>query len=311
MVSAPDLALELETLAVRARYDKEAWGEVRTRLEQLEGQHAAQWGSGGAIAEALGAAYGELGDVERAVHWYGRAAAAEDGAASFRAVEQLANLRARRGARMKEAAQGRREILAAIAQLERLLEIDATSERASLLGSAYKRLAIREREGKGRAEAWLKAIAAMAKSYRQAEDLARANNADNLFYPAVNRMIAELTLNAGRVDWRGFDAADLTAVRQSLQKKAATDPDFWSVVGLVELRIYEAMASGSLAASVEGIVRDLTNVKARAHAPTLWGSLRDQAVFALLPLTTGRTLSKAERSAALRLVALLEEFAKT
>ena len=115
----------------------------------------------------------------------------------------------------------------------------------------------------------------------------------------------------GRADWRGFDAADLTAVRQSLQKKAATDPDFWSVVGLVELRIYEALANGSLAASVEGIVRDLTNVKARAHAPTLWGSLRDQAVFALLPLTTGRTLSKAERSAALRLVALLEEFAKT
>jgi hypothetical protein len=95
-----------------------------------------------------------------------------------------------------------------------------------------------------------------------------------------------------------------------LQTKAATDPDFWSVVGSVELRIYEALANGSLAASVEGIVRDLTNVKARANAPTLWESPRDQAVFALSPLTTGRTLSKAERDAALRLLDLLEEFAK-
>jgi tetratricopeptide (TPR) repeat protein len=310
VLSAPDLALELETLAVRARYDKEARSEVRTRLEQLDGQHAARWGSGGAVAQAMGAAYSELGDPERAIYWYSRASQAEDGAASFRAAEQLANLRARRGARMKDAAEGRREIQAAIAQLERLLAIDATIERASLLGSAYKRLAIREGGGKGRNQAWQKAIAAMAKSYGQAEVRARETNADNLFYPTVNRMIAELMLNAGRAGYQGFDAADLAAARQSLQKKANTDPDFWSVVGLTELRIYDALANGSLAASVEGIVRDLTNVKARANAPTLWESPRDQAVFALSPLTTGRTLSKAERDAALRLLDLLEEFAK-
>jgi hypothetical protein len=210
---------------------------------------------------------------------------------------------------MNNAAQGRREILAAVAQLQRLLAIEATVERASLLGSAHKRLAMLEAKVKGRNQNWKKAIAAMFKYYRQAEDLARANNADNLFYPATNRMVAELMLNAG-AHWRGFDAADVTAARQSLQNKATADPDFWSVVGLTELRIYEALAARTLAASVTGIVHDLSDVKARAHAPSLWESLRDQAVFALAPLTTGRTLSKAKRGAALRLIDLLEEFAK-
>jgi hypothetical protein len=310
VVSAPDLALQLETLTMRARFDEKARPAARARLEQLEAQHAANWGGRGEVAQALAAAYGELGDPERAIRWYGRAAAAEDGAASLRAVEQLANLRARRGAKMKNAAQGRREILAAIGELQFLLAINATVERASLLGSAYKRLAILESGEKGRRQDWKKAIAAMSGYYRQAEELARANNADNLFYPAVNRMVGELILNAG-TRWRGFDATDMTAARQSLQRKATADPDFWSVVGLAELRIYEALAARNLAASVAGIVQDLRDVKARAHAPSLWESLRDQAVFALSPLTEGRALSQGERAAALKLIKLLEEFAKT
>ena len=69
VVSPPDLTLELETLVAQARYDKEARNAVRTRLEQLDGQHAASWGNRRAVAQGLGAGYSELGDAERANHW--------------------------------------------------------------------------------------------------------------------------------------------------------------------------------------------------------------------------------------------------
>ena len=155
------------------------------------------------------------------------------------------------------------EILAAIAQLQRLLTIQATAERASLLGSAYKRLAIREAGSERRTEAWRKAVDAVKKSYSHAVEILEAANADNLFYPTFNRMIAGLLFNLGKAGGGGLPAADLSVVHKSLQEKARTNADFWSVVGATEVRIYEALANRSLAASVEGLVLDLTNVKAR------------------------------------------------
>ena len=307
-VSPSDLALELDSLAVRVRYEETARDAVRARLEQLEGEHSAEWGNRGAVGQGFGAAYGELRDFDRAIEWYGRAIKTEDGAASLRASEQLANFRARRGANMQDLVEGRREILTAIALLERLLAIDATSERASLLGSAYKSLAALEgkKKGVGAARARQKALAVAAKAYGQGEALARANKLDNLYYPAMNRMVVQLMLNTGS-DRRGFDPADVAAARQSLDK---ADPDFWSVVGRIELRMYVAVAAGTLAASVDGIVRDLTSVKARAPAPSLWDSVRKQAELVLRPILAGRGPS-AERAAANRLLQLLETFAKT
>jgi tetratricopeptide (TPR) repeat protein len=308
VVSPADLELELATLAVRSKYGTKAQNEVRTRLEQLQATYAGPWGSLGAIAQAFGEAYSELGELEDAIRWYSRAVSAEDGSASLRASEQLGNLRARRGGRIESKAEARREILTAIRQLERLLAIDATSERASLVGSAFKRLVTLEAKS-GRTAASREAIGEMAKYYRQAEDLARRNNSDNLFYPAANRMSAELVLNVGRPNWPGFDAGDIAAVRQSLQRKAAADPDFWSVVGLTELRIYEMLADRKLAKALDSILNDLADVKARANAPRKWASVRDQAEFTLSPYIGARELPAPEREAARKLLKQLQDYA--
>jgi len=53
------------------------------------------------------------------------------------------------------------------------------------------------------------------------------------------------------------------------------------VVGLTELGIYEALAVRTLAKSLDGIIRDLADVKLRANAPRMWASVRDQAEFTL------------------------------
>src|SRR5262249_5352497 len=159
--------------------------QVRARLEQLEAKHADPWGAGGAVAGAFGDAYGELGDFDNAIRWYRRAVAAEDGGASMHALEQLGNLRARRGRNAGGAAERQSEIETAIDLLQRVVAIEPTSERASLLGSAYKRLAMLEPERR-RGRRFRSAIVAMAKHYRQAEELARSGNADNLFYAMQN-----------------------------------------------------------------------------------------------------------------------------
>src|SRR5262249_2692091 len=124
-----------------------------------------------------------------------------------------------------------------------------------------------------------------------------------------NRMSAELILRVGERHWAGFDAADVAAVRQSLQKKASEDPDFWSVVGLIELRIYEALAQRHLATVLGGILAELQDLKTRVSAPHLWASGHAQARFTLQPYIGAARLAEAEREAAGQLLAQLQDHA--
>jgi len=134
--------------------------------------------------------------------------------------------------------------------------------------------------------------------YREAENIARAANADNLFYPAMNRMSIELRLRAGSPQAaQGFDAADVSAVRQSLQKKNVEDPDFWSAVGSVELTIYEALAQGRLAPALAVILADLDDVKRRVTSRLSWDSVTYQARLTLNAYLAASGLSIAERAA--------------
>lgn len=304
VVSPAGLDLELQRLTVEYRYGDIGRDHAQARIEQLEAAYGGLWGTRGAIAEAFGVGYGELGELDNAIRWYSRAVSAEDGGASLRASEQLGNLRARRGETMQDAAQGRDEIRAAIQQLERVVAIAPTSEREGLLGSAFKRLAMLE--GQSRQRAARSAMAQMAAHYHQAEELALKNNADNLYYPAMNRMSAELILNFSQPNWPGFAAADVAAVRQSLQKKVMEDADFWSVVGLTELHIYEALAQRQLAKALGDILAELQDLKARVSAPHLWDSVFAQARFTLQPYIGASRIPAAEHEAANKLLAQLQ-----
>ncbi len=138
-------------------------------------------------------------------------------------------------------AQARSEIRAALATLEGLTQLQPSIERQNLCGSAWKRLALVEAIAKRPNEERI-AISNMKASYARAEALARATNFAALFYPALNRMAAELIVDAGKPGWTKFDSATLDDVRESLTLRARDDPDFWSFIGMIELRTYQAMA---------------------------------------------------------------------
>ena len=320
ITSPPALALALETLAVRSATQGAGAASQLEKVRYLESRFEVEWGGMGAVAEAFGLAFSAADDVERAMHWYRRALAANDASASVKASEQLANLRARLAwDRVKRAqragkpraeldrlmTQGRKDIRAALDMLGALVAIAPTVERESLLGSAHKRLALIEAVA-GRAQPEAAAIATMAEHYRRAEALARKTRHAELFYPALNRMAAELITHAGDASWAGFDPQDSALVRDSLERKRREDPDFWSVIGLPELGIYEALASKTLASQLPVVLAACEDLHDRAGTTGMWATVADQADWVLKRFTAG---ASAEARAAKELLKVLRGYA--
>ncbi|MGL6110481.1 MAG: tetratricopeptide repeat-containing protein, partial [Rubrivivax sp.] len=292
------LALLLENEALEARHADDRSEGARRRRQQrvraLQARYQAQWGGIGAVAEAFALAYADGGELDAAVDWYGRAVQAADGSASMRAAEQWANLMARRGAARADVAQARQEIQTAIAHLQQLIALHPTVERLNLVASAWKRLAM---IGQGNAER--EALQQMVAHYAQAEAMALAEGSDAVFYPVMNGLAGALRLAAlsGRGDI-GLEATRVATARQSLQAKVTNAPDFWSVVGLVELQWLEAVAQQRLAKVRESVAGGFADLAQRAPAPHMWKSVRDQALFVLQPYAKAAGGTEAAAAAA-------------
>ena len=337
-VSSPlALTLALETVAVEARAVRgaddaeraERRDVQRQRLAYLQGRFADLWGGMGAVAEAYALAWSELGDTQPAIDWYRRAVDANDGSASQQAAEQWANLRVRAAegrvtaalARAREdgtlaapetaalthlRSQARSEIGAALRSIEHLLALSPTMTRHSLAGSANKRLAMIESDA-GRERAALTAIAAMKRHFAAAQTRSRETGSPDLHHPGLNRLAAELASDAALAGWNGFDASDVDAVRRSLDARSRTDPDFWSVVGLTELRLYEAVAGRRLALEAASIAADWRALHGRISAPRNWRSVHDTIRFVLERYL--RRAPAAEQRACRHVLELLLSFA--
>ncbi len=317
------LALALETLAVQSATQGAAPESQREKIRYLEARFDSDWGSMGAVAEAYGVAWAAARDIDRALHWYRRAVAANDASASVKANEQLANLGARQAwSRLQSAVadgarpatvkalveQGRVELTQAVRLLDALVDLAPTVERESLLGSAWKRLARLEAmaaAGQSTA-ATAQAIERMADHYRRAEALALQAGESDLFYPALNLVAAELLVRASDQRWAGFEAERIQRVRQSLERKRREDPDFWSVVGLPELSVYEALAGHTLAQQLPAVLTSFEDMYQRAGTPWMWASVADQLAFVVEHL---RGMSRADQQAASELLDVLRRYA--
>jgi tetratricopeptide (TPR) repeat protein len=285
------LILALDTIAVETEFQGRTPERQVQRLTYLESAFA-RYGDRGDVAQAFGNAWAKLERFEEAVVWYERARTAEDGSASLVAIEQLANAtvlaawnRVSSSEKQTETAlaTARSEINVAIRLLGTLLALAPSLERETVYGSAYKRLALVE-EASGRRADEQEAIAEMWKHYSAAEALAR-NTASTLggappppFYPAMNRIAAQLALADDTKRSQAMDQATIHAIRASL---SSVPPDFWSVVGQTELDMYVAVADGVLAREVDHLLADFRKHHERVASPRRWGSVLDNATFVL------------------------------
>jgi hypothetical protein len=338
-ISSPaDLVVALETLAVQSEFQKAPRGPQGQKIRYLEVHFGDRWKRNGAVAQAFGKAYAAVKETAEAVRWYKYALAANDGGASIKAAEQLGNLRVRLAAETVEkekalhpAAENagqipealvaaiesaRKEIDAARELLESLARgVQTSIERQSLCGSAWKRTALIERIAR-QPEKESAAIQRMHECYLQAESLARENNDPDFFYPAMNRMAAEIIINAGKTGWAGFQPEAFAEVRKNLDAKTQSDPDFWSTAGLVELDFYEALArrdyatdrSGKLAAEFPKLKQGYEDLYARVSSMGMWSSVYDQARF-VLEKYAENVPAQEEKDAANNLLDLLKQMA--
>jgi tetratricopeptide (TPR) repeat protein len=313
------LLLALNAIAVETKYRGRKQNEQRDKVKALEARFAEVWSANGALAEGFAIAYAGVGETDKAIEWYDRALAANDGTAPIRSAEQVSNLRIRRAWRaVMQARQdkkkkrtalsdARKAITKAMSTLDATITLQPTVERLSLYGSAYKRLALLEAEAGRRKEEKL-AIEQMTEQYRLAAELGEQSHSPDYFYPAMNYLVGDLVLNAGDAKWKGPAPGFIERVRKSLEARCNTDLDFWSMVGLIELTVYEAVAARRLAAALPGVVEQYEALNGRIDSKWMWGSVHDTAAFALNRYRA-RVKSKAEQKAVDDLLERLSQLA--
>jgi hypothetical protein len=251
---------------IAARLKTQSQGSGQEEIDRLDGivvaLEARKWLGTGAVAAALGRAYGEAGLLDRAVEYYSSALGSEDGAITLKDVEQCANLMgrlavqqwSRNGSSPEVTSQSTETIARAIHILKDLLGGLSTalggsagerftSERLALLGSAYKRLAWVDRDGRAAA------LLGMARYYRLAADRARARGLGTA-YPLLNVRWAELAMRwqgvAGAGEVLADLAGDLAAVREELAQETSEGPRFWQDSLRVDCELLETVHAGPL-----------------------------------------------------------------
>jgi hypothetical protein len=284
VLSLSDLVRALETLRIQSQFQGAAPPTQRDKIRYLADttrRSAEHWLHSGQVAEAFARAALAADDPVGAAQWFEVALAAEDATASLKAAEDYWNLRSRLAAeRFADgnigADEARAQITLAINSLQRLIALDQTAEREDLCGSAYKRLALVEAAAH-RPDAETAAIAEMEAHYAAAQ--ARSTR-EARFYPALNRLAAQLALHAGTSAMTALDPAIVLAVEGSLEA-TRDDRDFFSASAGIELRIYQAVATGTLAAIVDGTIAEFATLHDRVRTTHWWKSVKDTAEFVL------------------------------
>jgi hypothetical protein len=259
--------------------------------------------------------------------WFERAVQATDGTASFQAAEQLLNLRARgaydglqalldeagvplsamtaetSGPLRAQAASAIAVIEGVIESLGRLSAVAETAERASLCGSACKRLAqmhqlIGDTE---QAAAW---SGRMHAHYQRGWALAQDDPQTDAFYPAMNVLAAAV---ASGQDW---DPVLADQVRQLVRAHHLAGPNFWNAIAPVEIAIWEAVAVARVAQQGAALQESLADLHDRLSAPSMWNSVLDQTRFVVTARHQRVRVSPAEQAAIDALLVILATYGR-
>jgi hypothetical protein len=236
----------------------------------------------------------------------------------MKAAEQYGNLAARHAYERvrpggkhvpstKDLEQARSLAHGALLQLRAVASTRPTPETLSLVGSACKRLVMIEQMMAGEAPRAAVAthLAEMLQSYEHAARLARDGDAKDWFYPAQNVLAAEVRqrlLDAKAPEPRPGLRKE---IEHQLRKGLDKDRVGWSRLGLIELKLHDALLADS-ATGLEAVMRSHAELYKTLPAPRVWATVADQVDF----LTGGPAAARGKGSAMSKLVALARSFAE-
>jgi hypothetical protein len=247
-VSDSELSIWLQGVVARARQQDGAGDRLVAALAARESQTPAAWWRSAEVCSVAAQAFAELGQFERAIHYYERVLKAERASAPIFALEQLANCKTRWAGRLLAADRSTSTKASALLDdaeriLRHLLDLGPTSERWALLGGLMKRRAI---AGAGDAKVRRRALEQMSEAYRSAYDLSRVDGPGDVF-PLGNQIAADIVLSwsANGASKRGGQRAGVGALLKELGAMAdglsSSKTDFFSLAAGADRILLEAL----------------------------------------------------------------------
>jgi CHAT domain-containing protein/pimeloyl-ACP methyl ester carboxylesterase len=228
---------------------------LQKKLDELKGTCAVEWLKQGNVQERFGKVYGDHGLFHEAIAHYKQAAGSEDleNPATFRGIEQWINLEARLGRKNKDKA----GIGQAIERGRQVLKIAETSERLSIMGSAYKRLAELDEEP----SEMTAHLAEAAKYYRKAaEKQEQEPLADP--YPIVNWLALEALLGTSKVPYESWLSKAEILARQRFQ----TTRKAWDLFSVADIEVLRAIRNNTVSEERSRLVDTYRKVFAESAA---------------------------------------------
>jgi CHAT domain-containing protein/pimeloyl-ACP methyl ester carboxylesterase/tetratricopeptide (TPR) repeat protein len=278
---------------------QDPWPDI-DKLEKTEKLIKAKstWLENGQLQAALGRAFGEAEDFNKAIEYFESALKAEDSLVTLKDIEQLANFEARRAARMWTGGKvdDRKKIeniiLNAIKRLKTVSENLAagrmdgpqkkgedrgeTAERLSLLGSAYKRWAQISKDNRN--DKLNEMLEHYKKAYHLKKDKGKIDS-----YPLINWLTADLALRWHKDRKRRLSNEEflslIAASLSTLQSEIESAPNFWSRSMYADIQLIELLFTKSL---TEDNIKEITEKYQDARklgSPRQFDSVLDQIDF--------------------------------
>ena len=271
-----EVIVAAEAIATEAKLaDESACESLRKRLDAVVRGANESWLRDARLAAALGAAYGELSDFERAIEYYEVARSAEKATFAVAVLEQLANFEARYAEHLWRAGTPStvdERFDRATRLLARLIDIEPSAERYALLGGVEKRRAMTRVVDAD----VVRALVAAEAHYRDAYLLKRTREHSDASYPFSNAVVARLARawlgrgDDGTLDERPRSPAQAIPALsveidelESFETRLKAATDFWSLSFFSEAELLRRVYRATTANDAEAQRTAISAITAR------------------------------------------------
>lgn len=275
-----EAVIELNNLTEEAYTAHESKiGSLQKRVQAIQDALQPKWLDKGEVLSALGQAWGELGQYDKAVEYLNKSLGSANGETTLKDIEQLCNFRARWAVQaFDQGKTGTAIELLKHAELDiaKVISMGDTSERRAIQGSVIKRrtliLAKQITSGKGGANIKGKLVSALEsidESYAKASQLLVESNKKNDPYPLLNSsatkillsMLQKTSLNKPKLKTK------LDLARAASKEGDVNEPCFWNAIAPVECDLLDGLSNNTLPSRMDEIVKGYMDAKQRDGSP--------------------------------------------
>lgn len=305
-VTPSEAVIELNNLIAEACTAPESkLCSIQQCLQAIHDALPQKWLSKGEVLSALGQAWGELGQYEKAVEHLSQSLVSVNGETTLKDIEQLCNFRARWAVKIESKgnnAEAMKLLEHAETDINKVIGIGATPERWAIHGGVIKRRALilskQINFGKGDNNSQAELIAdlnTISVSYGNAAQLLTDNNQKPDAYYLLNLSATKILLSMLQKSKLNKDAlqSNLNKARTASTEKDANEPCFWNAIASIECDLLEGLANKTLHSRVDDIVKGYLDAKQRDGSPREFLSAKEHLDY-LIAVAEAAGSQKAE-----------------